>query len=152
MHDMLQPMMLEAQQQAGSRISCWSVTLRLYGIVSMLMQITAMTHLKARALVPTTLLDSSFRSMALLLQQMQRCGSLLPPAGSAAAADSSSSSSSISSEGLSHAHLSYVCAQFAAVPLLNDIGMLCQQHQLPAGCADQMDQLLLEPTTQELLL
>jgi hypothetical protein len=93
--------------------------------------------------VPAALLSSSLGAAAPLLLQLQRCAPLLPAAGTSAEASSS---------GCSSALQAFSKAQSVQVTFISNVGALYEQQQFDAGAAAQMEQLLLDPAAQQLLL
>jgi hypothetical protein len=103
---------------------------------------TACQH--ATLLLPAALLCDAVQAGVQLVQQLQRCGPVLMSAGAAAASTSSSSSH--------EACLAYSLAQHAAAGFLRDLSLRAELGQLGEEVAGLLEEALLEPALQEMLL
>jgi hypothetical protein len=143
MHRSVLPVAQSILQQCSSLPNAREPFVPLFNTVRTLLHVTEMVQCRARELVPPALLSSSLSAAVPLLLQLQSCVPLLAAAGTNTEGSSSSGS---------HALQAFVKAQSAQVTFISGVGALHEKQKLDAAAAAQVEQLLLDPAVQQLLL
>jgi hypothetical protein len=130
-------------QQCSSLPGAWDLYVQLVNTVRTLLHVTGTVQCRARELVTPALLSSTLSAALPLLLQLHSCIPLLPAAGTSAGGSSGGGVSPLQA---------IVKAQSTQVDIIRHIAKLLRQEKLDAAAAAQVEQMLLEPTVQQLQL
>jgi hypothetical protein len=146
-------LLLLQTQQCRSPRAYMALILGVMNLVGTFIGVTEASHCLARALLPAALLHKALQCVAQLLQQIPRCGALLPAAAPGTSTASGSSSSS-SGRAINRTHEFYFSLQVTTARFLSQFVDMrsVTRPQLDADSAAVIPQLLMHHAVQELLL